>query len=123
MEMIGIYGAAAATANSVAQIQIPRLGRIRGLSWTMWADLDADLEFFVAELSFLPVLQSLTNNTRNLIWSGSLAAGFTTSGMTINSINGFTPMDLRVTPLQIVYLNFSMTGTASASFTGLLHFD
>lgn len=123
MDLIGMYGTSAATANNVASVQVPRRGTLRGISWSIWADLDADLEQVLWELSLVPVIQALTNNTRNAIWTGALSCNFTTSGSQLSSANGFVPHLLALDPLQILYLNVSMTGTASASVNLILHFQ
>lgn len=123
MEMIGVYAALTGTANNAAQVQVPRKGRLRGISWSIWADLDADLETAAIELSLLPVFQSTTNNTRNLLWSATLACNLTTSGSQISSQNGFTPMNVALDPIQILYVNGVLSGTTSASVALLLHFE
>lgn len=121
MDMIGFYAAFTGTANNQANIPVPRRCRLRGISFFLTADLDADLESFFAELSLLPVFQTTTNNTRNCLFSVGLQANLTTSGAIVSAVSGFQPMDIQLDPLQILYLNGVMNGTTAGSFGGQLH--
>ena len=122
MDMIGFYATTAATANAIAQIQIPRAGRLRGIDWNLNADLDADGEACIYELSFLPVYQSDTNNTRNLICNIGISLTGAV-GPAAGAVGRFVPLDIAVSPLQILYFNAVLTGTASAAVRGVIHFQ
>lgn len=124
MEIIGMYGTTAATANNIANIPVPRRGKIRGLQYSVYADLDADGEAAAWELSLLPVFQSTTNNTRNLIATFRVGAtDVAGAGLVENSINGFVPLNIDVDPLQILYMNAVLAGTGASEARFLLHFD
>lgn len=123
MELIGMYAAFTATANNQASLQIPRRGILRGIQWTIIADLDADLEEGVVELSKVPVFQSTTNNTRNLILAVATHMALTTSGAMNTVRDGFCPMNLALSPIEILYVNGVLTGTQDVRVLFLLHFD
>lgn len=66
--------------NSLASIDIPDDGRILEASIFASVDLDADLEFYTAECSFLATAQLGTNDARGVLVSMRVAAAVGAAG-------------------------------------------
>lgn len=73
VDVIGMFAlGTGGTENAIAMIDIPFDGFIIGVDWDSTADLDADLEFFEAELSFIATNQLRTSDIRGRISSISM---------------------------------------------------
>ena len=74
-DVIGLTGAITGdTQDAVAMIDIPQDGFIIGIDWDVRLDMDADGEFFEAELSFIATNQLTTNDVRGRLSSVSAMA-------------------------------------------------
>lgn len=96
--------------NALAQIDVPQNGVIKGVQWNCNIDFDADAEQWVAEVSFISTLQARTNDARGLISAIQAQANFTTSGMAVNALNYFFPLNLVVAGGERLFLNTSSSG-------------
>lgn len=115
-----LYGAPTATANNVANVQAPIRGTIEGIQVAASADLNADTENALFEISYVPSLQLSSNGAIGLLAAVHLYAGLLTSGSALCSWNGFIPLHVPVDPTQLIYLNCSLSGTNLSYFRGLV---
>lgn len=126
LEIIGMFGlVAGGTQDAIAQVDIPQDGVLRGIDWDMFADMDADAETLVAELSFIATNQTAQNDVRGRISSiSAITVVLTAVGNYYGSSQKWIgPIELMMAAGERVYLH----SVASAGVSGVikcnLHFD
>lgn len=125
-EMFVIHMEGAGTGgneNGIANVDIPEDGTIVGIEWATNADLDADGEFVVPELSFISTSQGGTNDARGIISQIAGRMSLTTSGVAMVSLNGYTPMDLAVAGGERLYLHVSASSGVTSTLRCNIHFQ
>lgn len=125
LEVIGMFAlVTGGTQDALAQIDIPQDGIIRGLEWDAFANLDADGEFFEAELSFIATNQANTNDVRGRISSISSQLTLLTSGYAISSVQKWVgPFELVVSGGERIYLHVLSTAGVAGDIRLNVHFD
>ena len=123
MRTYKIYGAdGGSPTNNLANVSVQKTGRIRNLRWSVRADLDADLEVAIFELSMSSAHQATTNDTPAVIDKVQLALNFTTSGASMGAQNITREnMDFPVAGGEKIYLH--TTGAGTPSMTGTCFID
>lgn len=117
MRTYKITGAVTTTANNIANIQMVRNGKIKGLRYALSVDAPADNAAFNAELSLQPVSQVGTSNTQGVIDEFRHVSNLTTSGA-FGSANMFQrSLDFPISAGEVLYVNATATGTITATFT------
>lgn len=109
MRTYKLYGTAL-TSNS-ANITIQRTGRIRSIRWAVYADLDADAEAVIVELSTQAVGQPTTNDSIGDIDQIRVGYYATAAADALVGINVQRIVDYPVGEGERVYLN--ATGSAA----------
>jgi hypothetical protein len=124
-EIIGMYGAVTGgTQDGLANIDIPQDGVITGVDWDGRGDLDADTEFWAAELSFIATNQLTQNDVRGRISSVSSGISLTTSGAPAPVLQKFVgPLDLPVSGGERLYLHASSTSGVGGEVRCNIHLD
>ncbi len=116
-----IAGAAVATANAIASIQVTKGGRIRMVQWGVQADLDADGELFAIELSTAPYDQTQVNDTLGPVCGLQAQAAGAAAGLC--AFNLAVPMAFAVGTGERLYVNAFLFGTADVRFNCYIHFE
>jgi len=106
-----LYGTAAATANGVASIIIPRRSRLVGIQWGCRFDNITDNASCVLELSLASATEIAVNNAQQCISECHFWSNFVTSGATNAGTNLFVPVDTSLEQGQNVYLHAVVSGT------------
>jgi len=119
MRAIKLYGTGAATANAVANVQIPSATRIVGVQWAIAVDAVADNAVCNLEVSAASATEIGTNGAQMCISEFRSYNNLVTSGMTLNSYNFFVPVDFAVRQGQLIYLHANIT-TATYFATAIL---
>ncbi len=125
IQLITMYALMAATANAVAQVDIPEDGAIVGVDWTMAMSsglLDADS--MAAQLSFISTAQFATNDARGAISHIAIGVGtLTTSGVAGVTANKFVSFiePLTVASGERLYLHSKESGTAQVDCWAIIH--
>lgn len=125
LEIIGIYAAiTGGTQDSIAQIDIPQDGLIRACDWDVHGDLDSDGESIQAELSFIATNQLTQSEVRGRISSVSTFISFTTSGISVISLQKFVgPFELVVSGGERMFVHVLTTAGVTGVMRVNLHFD
>lgn len=111
MNSVKLYGTASATANAVANIQIPSRARIRGVQVAAYANVITDDAVLNLELSRASASEIAVNGAQQCIVQVALFNNFVTSGMVQSGINQFFPVDVEVIQGQLLYMHCQITGT------------
>jgi len=105
-----IYAAVAASTNNAANVEVASAGRIKGVTLTGWADLNAAGEAMTVEISTVPYAQVATNDAQGPLATFTLTAG--AAAPSLKSMQPvFFPLDVPVPNGQRIYANFVLTGT------------
>lgn len=108
--LVNMFGTGTGGAeNALAVIDVPDDAVIEGADWACQAALNADAEFFVAELSFISTQQNNVNDARGLISMVAARCGLLTSGSTAPSLNKFVPLNLIVAGGERLFLHANST--------------
>lgn len=123
--ILGLYGAYTGGAeDAIAQLDIPQDGVITGVDWDGNANLDADNEESIVELSFIATNQADQNDVRGRISSITARISLTTSGIATVQMNKFVgPMDLPVAAGERIYLHSKSTSGVNGSCRCNVHLD
>ena len=120
-------GAANATTDGVAALDIPEDGLIMGVDWDIWAEAEAATAVLLkAQLSFLATNQFDTNDARGPISNIYMKRVITTSGASMASTSKWVSMP---TPLQVaggerIFVHTdSSAATWTVGFAALVHFQ
>lgn len=116
-----LYAAVTASQNAANSIELANRTRVHGLQISMFADLDADLEDVTFEISTVPYAQSNQNDSRGILFIGSIGMNLTTQGAVINRLVGFFPVDYTMQAGERLYINAAASGTTLASIACLVH--
>lgn len=125
--VIGMFGLiAGGTENAIASIDVPADGFLIGVDWDVMADLDADTESTMAELSFGSTGNLTTNDTRSRISTctgGVVAAGGTPASLTPSGGSKYVSLpDLPVGIGERIYLHALSGASLSGTVRCNLHF-
>ncbi len=125
VEVIGIYACGAGgTQDGIAQIDIPQDGFILGLDWDGFIFLNADNEFFRAELSFIATNQLGTNDVSGRISSISTSMHLLTSGANTNSVQKYVDIkELTVSGGERLFMHFEATAGVISEVRCNVHFE
>lgn len=126
LEIIGMFGGIVGGAqDSIAQIDIPQDGVIRGIDWDMHADLNAALESSMCELSFIATNQFVVNDVRGRISSVSASATVLTAvGLATVFIQKWVgPFELMVSGGERLFLHVLSSVAVVGQVRLNLHFD
>ena len=123
MNTLKLYGTGSATANAVANVQIPSRGKIRGIQVTLWVDSSTDNAQVNCEVSRASAREIAVNGAQQCICEVSLASNFVTSGLAQTSVSQFFPVSVDVIQGQLIYLHALVTGTATFNFTAVIHYE
>ena len=111
------------TQSSLVAVDVPRNGRITGVSWMINCDIDADLDQVIAQLSFGSVA-SQTNDSRQVISSCILGASQVTAASAIRTdANFYDPQDLPVQGGERLFVHSIATAGITGTFLVSVHFD
>lgn len=101
-----LVASVAAASDAAASIQIIRRGTLQKIDLEIVADIDADLENVMVEVSRQNAWQGQTNNAQGILASLSLFGNLTTSGALMSRASQSFDVDVNVVPLDFIYLNF-----------------
>jgi len=123
MTVYKLRGAFTASADSQANLDVQFDGVITAFWWQVHADIDADLEAFQIECSFLSSNTIQASDARGSIATcGQEAAG--TPGFLMGSVNaGISGLQIPVTRGERIHLHGNLSGTASVTATIYLYVD
>jgi hypothetical protein len=121
MNTLKLYATGAATANAVANVQMPSATRIKGVQVAFMVDSITDNAAVQIELSRASAREIATNGAQQCIIEQAIYGNFVTSGLAQFGINQFFPVDIPVIQGQLIYLHAVVTGTATYTFTGIIH--
>jgi len=123
MSIYKLYASVAATADGIASLDIQFDGVITAIDWTVTGDLDADLEAYIAEVSFLSTNTLSANDSRgSLSQVGERAAG--TPGFVVSrSQKTVSGLRVPVSAGERMYMHASLTGSGSMDATCYLHVE
>lgn len=112
------------TQNGAAQIDVPMPGSLIGVQWAVISDLDADAEFFQAQIAFRSTGAFSTNDDRGVITEMMIQASLTTSGVWPNHVDFYTALpDLPIGMGERLFLNLSSSAGVISQVAALLHFS
>lgn len=119
----GLYaGISGGTQDSAASMDIPVDGVIEGIDWDGFADMDADAEECICELSFISTNQLGQNDVRGRISSISTLMSITTSGVSQGVMQKFVgPMELFVAAGERVHLHVSSSAGVGGDIRCNIH--
>ena len=125
IEVLGMFASGTGgDQDGRAVIDIPQDGFILGLDWDAHAFLNADAEFFSAELSFIGTGLLTTNDVRGRISSISTSIHILTSGISTVQINKYVDLkELAVAGGERLFLHVSATAGVVSVFRCNLHFE
>lgn len=115
-----IYGTAAATTTSLAQVTIPTAGKLVGVQFSLLMTSITASALVRAELSKTPTNQIGSNGALDPFFEIGMAGNFVTSGLAQGGQVGFTPFNVPVRQGEIIYLHCTVGGTATFYFNGIL---
>lgn len=122
--VIKMYGAGDGDTDVLAQVDIPMSGSLIGLQWAVAADLDADVEYLVAQLSFRSTGTFTTNDDRGVISEVRAQISLTTSGVSPVAINNYVPLpDIPIAAGERLYLHINASAGLNSLVGCMLHFD
>ena len=125
LTMIQVYAAGTGgTENAAAVVDIPQDGLIRGVEWSVEADLDADQELLSGELSFIATNTLASNDARGMISTFRARLNLTSSGGSLAAINKFTPiMDLEVSGGERIYLHLNTAAGVTSTVNAIIQLE
>lgn len=111
------------TQNALVAFDVPRSGRLTGVSWAINADMDADLDQVIAQLSFGSTSSSV-NDSRQVISNAIMGASQVTAASTVRTdTNFYDPQDLPVSGGERIFLHSVTTAGITGTFMVIVHFD
>lgn len=120
MPCVKLYGTGAATANAVANVQIPSSSRIIGVQCSVLFDCVTDNGAVQLEVSRASAREIATNGAQQAICEIALQSNFATSGLAQPTCCQFFPVNVPVTQGQLLYLHAVIAGTVAYSATFIL---
>jgi len=109
--------------SALAAVDVPSDGAIVGIDWAVRADLDADGEFFDAQLSF-GATRSGVNDSRQVISGCSAQNYLLTSGAAVSAVNKFVgPLKVQVFSGERLYLHCNASAGVVAVISAWLYYD
>lgn len=120
MPCVKLYGTGSATANAVANVQIPNASRIRGIQASVYADCITDNGFLKVEVSRASAREIAVNGAQQALVEVNVATNFVTSGLSQFGVNQFFPIDVPVVQGQLIYLHAAVSGTVTYDATFIL---
>lgn len=111
------------TQSALVAVDVPRNGRITGVTWNINCDTDADLDQVIAQLSFGSVA-SQTNDSRQIISNCILGASQVTAASAIMTmVNYYDPQDLPVSGGERIFVHSIATAGITGTLLVTVHFD
>jgi len=112
------------TEDSNASIDIQAVGTITAMHMSMTADLDADLEFCIAEISFLSSNTVGVNDARGSLMIVATANSQAAAGTTVPAVNsGVSNVGIPVNQGERVHLHINATAGVTSVVHGYLYVD
>lgn len=110
--------------SALAAVDVPRDGVIIGVDWAVWANIDADNETYIAELSFGSVSTINSNDVRGRISAVAAGISLTTSGVAAIQINKYVgPVSISVAGGERLYINVSATAGVTSGVHCMVHYS
>lgn len=109
--------------DGIATIDVPMQGHLVGVDWAAQYHMDADAEYFQAQLSFSSDGSFQANDNRAVISEIRAELTLTTSGTVPGGINRYVPMDLPVMAGERIYLHSFGAAGVTGRVGAILHFD
>lgn len=120
MRTIKLYATGSASANNVANVTIPSATRIVGVAVDAYFNAVTDDSGCTLEVSQASANEIAINGSQQCIAEVRSYTNLLTSGIGVNMVNLFLPVDVAVKQGQIIYFHANVTGTITYTFTGLL---
>ena len=124
MSVYKLFNSFAASADGAASLDVQFDGVITAVDWSVRANLDADDEFYVCEVSFLSTSTFSANDARGSISMIAEQAGLLTSGaMVTNGNKAVAGMRIPVNAGERIYLHGQLSVTGAVTAQVYLHVE
>lgn len=120
MRSIKLYATGSSSNNNVANVTIPTATRILGVAVDAYFNAVTDDAGATLEISQASANEIAVNGAQQSIIEIRSYTNLLTSGIGVNMVNIFFPVDVSVKQGQIIYFHANVVGTCTYTFTGLL---
>lgn len=122
MRTLKLYAAITATANAVANLLIPRNGRIKSIRWAVDIDAPADNASVAVDLNTQTITVLASNDIPSIAELRALV-NLSTSGAYLGAIKAQEFLDYPVAAGDRIYIHAVVAGTVTARITAFIDID
>lgn len=125
MNSLKLYGTGSASANAVANVQMPSRATIRGVQWAVTFGASTTTgDKIRLEVSRASATEMAVNGAQQCISEVCMVVTSATAvGFAWNGQNLFVPVNVAVLQGQLIYLHAALTGTPTYFATALLWWE